>query len=152
MGFWTITLLTAANSSIAAIGLFLQIRSGQLNPGMAPFVGLGGYVSGSLCVNAGLAPWLSIPLGAVAGFCFGCLFAFITLRLHHWFFAITTVTFSVAAVSGVGYIDYFGGAGADQHSTAHKLGSDRGGLPAVLRDRLSPRPVEHRPADSRDGR
>lgn len=110
MVFWTVTLLTALISSIAAIGLFLQIRSGQLNPGMAPFVGVGGYVSGSLCVNEGISPWLSIPAGTLAGFCFGCVFALVTLRLHHWFFAITTVTLSVAAVSSVGFIDYFGGA------------------------------------------
>ncbi|MCO5064281.1 MAG: branched-chain amino acid ABC transporter permease [Rhizobiaceae bacterium] len=109
MDFWTTVFLSASIASIAAMGLFLQIRSGQLNPGMAPFVGVGGYVSGSLCVNLGLSPWLSIPLATIAGFCFGGAFAIITLRLHHWFFAVTTLTLSVAAVSIVGMIDFFGG-------------------------------------------
>jgi len=109
MAFWTTILLSAAIVSIASIGLFLHISSGQLNPGMAPFVGLGGYVSGALCVNSGLSAWLSMPIAVVAGFAFGSLFAFITLRLHHWFFAVTTLTLSVASVSGVGMIDYFGG-------------------------------------------
>jgi len=109
MAFWTTILLSAAIVSIASMGLFLQIRSGQLNPGMAPFVGVGGYVSGALCVNMGLSPWLSIPLAIAAGFVFGSLFAILTLRLHHWFFAVTTLTLSVAAVSGVGFIGYFGG-------------------------------------------
>ncbi|NPT38497.1 branched-chain amino acid ABC transporter permease [Paraburkholderia xenovorans] len=109
MAFWTTILLSAAIASIASIGLFLQINSGQLNPGMAPFVGLGGYVSGALCVNSGVSPWLSMPIAVVAGFVFGSLFACVTLRLHHWFFAITALTLSVASVSGVGMIDYFGG-------------------------------------------
>ena len=68
MEFWTTILLSASIVSIASLGLFLQIRSGQLNVGMAPFVGVGGYVSGALCVSAGLQPWLSIPAAALAGF------------------------------------------------------------------------------------
>lgn len=110
MSFWITILLSASVASIAAIGLFLQIRSGQLNVGMAPFVGIGGYVSGALGVHIGLAPVYSIPLAIMVGFLFGCLFSAATLRLHHWFFAVTTLTFSVAAVSWVGMLDVFGGA------------------------------------------
>jgi len=108
--FWTTILLSASIASIAAIGLFLQIRSGQLNVGMAVFVGIGGYVSGALGVRTGMSPALSIPIAVLAGFIFGALFSVITLRLHHWFFAVTTLTLSVAAVSAVGRIDIIGGA------------------------------------------
>ena len=110
MSFWITILLSASIASIAAIGLFLQIRSGQLNVGMAPFVGVGGYVSGALGVHLGMAPALSIPIAIVMGFLAGCAFSAVTLRLHHWFFAVTTLTLSIAAVSGVGMIDVFGGA------------------------------------------
>lgn len=110
MDFWITVLLSAAIAAIAAIGLFLQIRSGQMNVGMAVFVGVGGYVSGALGVHAGLPPALSIPIAVAAGFLFGALFSMITLRLHHWFFAVTTLTLSVAAVSGVGRIGIIGGA------------------------------------------
>lgn len=110
MDFWTTILLSAAITAIAAIGLFLQIRSGQMNVGMAVFVGVGGYVSGALGVRLGMSPLLSIPIAVIAGFVFGALFSLITLRLHHWFFAVTTLTLSVAAVSGVGRIDVLGGA------------------------------------------
>jgi len=110
MDFWITILLSAAIASIAAIGLFLQIRSGQLNVGMAVFVGIGGYVSGALGVRLGMPPLLSIPISVAAGFLFGALFSLITLRLHHWFFAVTTLTLSVAAVSAVGRIEVFGGA------------------------------------------
>lgn len=110
MDFWTTILLSAAITAIAAIGLFLQIRSGQMNVGMAVFVGVGGYVSGALGVRLGVSPLLSIPIAVAAGFVFGALFSLITLRLHHWFFAVTTLTLSVAAVSGVGRLEVLGGA------------------------------------------
>ncbi|HEX4892089.1 MAG TPA: branched-chain amino acid ABC transporter permease [Hyphomicrobiaceae bacterium] len=110
MEFWTTIFLSASIAAIAAIGLFLQIRSGQLNVGMAVFVGVGGYVSGALGVHLGLPPALAIPVAVAAGFLFGAVFSAVTLRLHHWFFAVTTLTLSVAAVSGVGRIGIIGGA------------------------------------------
>ena len=109
MDFWVTVLLSASIASIAALGLFLQIRSGQLNVGMAVFVGIGGYCSGALGVRFGMSPAFSIPLAILAGFAFGGVFSALTLRLHHWFFAVTTLTLSVAAVSAVGRIDFLGG-------------------------------------------
>jgi branched-chain amino acid transport system permease protein len=110
MAFWTTILLTAAINAIAALGLFLQIRSGQFNIGVAVFVGVGGYVSGALGARFGLPPAVTIPISLVAGFLFGALFSALTLRLHHWFFAVTTLALSSAAVSGISLIDFFGGA------------------------------------------
>lgn len=109
MDFWITILLSASIASIASLGLFLQIRSGQLNVGMAVFVGVGGYVSGALSVRLGMSPALSIPIAILAGLAFGAIFSALTLRLHHWFFAVTTLTLSVAAVSGVGKIAVIGG-------------------------------------------
>jgi branched-chain amino acid transport system permease protein len=107
--FWSTILVSASIASIAAIGLFLQIRSGQLNVGMAVFVGVGGFVSGALGVHYVLPPIASIPIAIVAGFIFGTIFSFVTLRLHHWFFAVTTLALSLAAVSAIGTIPFFGG-------------------------------------------
>lgn len=109
MGFWSTILLSASISAIAATGLFLQIRSGQLNVGMAVFVGVGGYVSGALSTTADLPLAITFPVAILTGFLVGCAFSAITLRLSHWFFSVTTLTLSVAAVSGVGMIDVFGG-------------------------------------------
>ena len=109
MGFWSTILLSACVSSIAATGLFLQIRGGQLNVGMAVFVGIGGYVSGALGTRAGFPPLASIPLAVAAGFVAGALFAALTLRLHHWFFAVTTLALSLAAVAAAGQIGFLGG-------------------------------------------
>jgi len=108
MAFWTTVLVSAAIASIAALGLFLQVRSGQLNVGMAVFVGIGGYASGALGVGWEMTPWLSIPLAVLIGAAFGAVFSAITLRLHHWFFAVTTLT--LAAVSAMGRIGALGGA------------------------------------------
>lgn len=107
--FWGTILISASIASIAAIGLFLQIRSGQLNVGMAVFVGVGGFVSGALGVQYGFQPLASIPIAVMAGFVFGAIFSFLTLRLHHWFFAVTTLALSLAAVSAIGTIPFFGG-------------------------------------------
>ena len=110
MEFWSTILLSATIASIAAMGLFLQIRNGQMNVGMAVFVGIGGYVSGLLSTKGALPPGLSIPHAVLAGFLAGALYAALTLRLHHWFFAVTTLSLTIAAVATVSQIGYVGGA------------------------------------------
>ena len=109
MEFWTTVLVSASIAAIAALGLFLHIRSGQLNVGMAVFVGVGGYASGGLGVGFGLSPWLTIPASMLLGAAAGAGFSAIVLRLHHWFFAVTTLTLAIAAVSAVGRIPGLGG-------------------------------------------
>jgi branched-chain amino acid transport system permease protein len=110
MQFWSTILLSATIASIAAMGLFLQIRNGQMNVGMAVFVGIGGYVSGLLSTRGGLSPAFSIPVAVFAGFLTGAFYAALTLRLHHWFFAVTTLSLTIAAVAAVSRIAYIGGA------------------------------------------
>lgn len=110
MEFWSTILLSATIAAIAAMGLFLQIRNGQMNVGMAVFSGIGGYVSGWLSTRGGLSPVLSIPVAVAAGFAAGALYAALTLRLHHWFFAVTTLSLTIASVAAVSQIDFIGGA------------------------------------------
>ena len=109
MAFWLDILVSAALHAIAAIGLFLQIRSGQLNVGMAVFIGIGGYGSGVLSLSYSLPPLVSIPIAVALGFVAGALFSALTLRLHHWFFAVTTLALSIAAQGSVGQIPLLGG-------------------------------------------
>lgn len=109
MEFWATVLVSACIAAIASIGLFLQIRSGQLNAGMAVFVGVGAYGAGVLALEAGLPPSLDIGCAVLLGAAVGAVFSAITLRLHHWFFAIATLTLSIAAVSAVGRLDIIGG-------------------------------------------
>jgi branched-chain amino acid transport system permease protein len=109
VAFWTTVLLSASIAAIAALGLFLQIRSGQLNVGMAVFVGVGGYTAGVLGTRYAAGAALTLPLAALLGGLLGAVFSALTLRLHHWFFAVTTLALSVAAVSGVGQLELLGG-------------------------------------------
>src|SRR5688500_3467186 len=76
---------------------------------MAAFAGVGGFCTGVLSTRVGLAPVLTIPLAAALGVLVGGVFSALTLRLHHWFFAVTTLGLSVAAVSGVGRFELLGG-------------------------------------------
>ena len=109
MAFWATVLVSASIAAIASIGLFLQIRSGQLNAGMAVFVGVGAYGSGALSTLAGLPPWLSLCCAVLLGAASGAVFSAVALRLHHWFFAIATLTLSIAAPSAIGRLDVIGG-------------------------------------------
>jgi branched-chain amino acid transport system permease protein len=110
MEFWSTILLSATIAAIAAMGLFLQIRNGQMNVGMAVFSGIGGYVSGWLSTQGGLSPVLSIPVAVAAGFAAGVLYAALTLRLHHWFFPVTTLSLTIASVAAVSQLGFLGGA------------------------------------------
>jgi branched-chain amino acid transport system permease protein len=110
MAFWITILLSSTIVAIVTLGLFLQIRSGQLNVGMAVFFGIGGYATSIFCLRFGWHPAPAILAAVVVGMIFGGVFSAITLNLHHWFFAVSTLTLSVAAVSGIGKIDYIGGA------------------------------------------
>ena len=109
MAFWTTVLVSASIAAIAALGLFLQLRTGQLNVGQAVFVGVGGYASGALAIHLGWPPWLSMPCAIGIGALFGAVFSAVTLRLHHWFFAVTTLTLAIAAVPAMGRVEFLGG-------------------------------------------
>ena len=109
MEYWGQILLASAIQMIAAIGMFLQIRSGQLNVGQAVFVGVGGYSSGLLAMDVGLPIPLAMALAIVFGFVFGAIFSALTLRLHHWFFAVTTLALSIAAHGSIGKVAFLGG-------------------------------------------
>ena len=109
MEFLSHIFLSGALYAISAIGLFLQIRSGQLNVGMAVFVGIGGYTTGILSMDFGISPVLTIPAGVLLAFVAGALFSALTLRLHHWFFAVTTLALSIAAQGSVGRVPFLGG-------------------------------------------
>ena len=49
-------------------------------------------------------------MAIVAGFLVGILYAALTLRLHHWFFAVTTLSLTIAAVAAVSQVEFVGGA------------------------------------------
>lgn len=104
------TLIPILIDVIAVLGLYLLANTGRLSVGHAAFFGVGAYTSAVLSTKLGMPPFISIGVGTVAAWLTGLLFAAIADRLTHWFFAITTLAFSVMMVGLVSSIDYLGGA------------------------------------------
>jgi branched-chain amino acid transport system permease protein len=67
--------------------------TGQVNFGHALFFGVGAYTSALLSHHAGLSPWLSVPLGAVAAMATGFLVGILCLRLRGSYLSLATLAF-----------------------------------------------------------
>jgi branched-chain amino acid transport system permease protein len=110
MYYYSDVLTVSAISAIAAIGLYIQIASGQINAGQAAFMGLGAYAAGIAAVryNAGFAE--SLVIGIVTGLVSAGVFAILIARLSHWFVAVITLAFGEAMSALLLNINAFGGA------------------------------------------
>lgn len=95
---------------IAVLGLYLLANTGRLSVGHAAFFGIGAYTSAVLSTKFGLPPYASIAAGAAAAGAVGLVFAAVADRLTHWFFAITTLAFSVMVIGLISGIDELGAA------------------------------------------
>jgi branched-chain amino acid transport system permease protein len=104
------TLVPILIDVIAVLGLYLLANTGRLSVGHAAFFGIGAYTSAVLSTRLGMHPFASIAVGAVVGGAAGLLFAAVADRLTHWFFAITTLAFSVMVIGLISGIDYLGAA------------------------------------------
>lgn len=109
-GYWSAVLTPVVIDAIAVLGLYVIANTGRLSIGQAAFFGLGGYASAILTVSIGLHPMLSIPLAGIVSGLIGAVFALVARRLSHWFFAITTLAFSVMAIGLVSNSGLLGGA------------------------------------------
>eukprot|EP01022_Parablepharisma_sp_SALTPOND_P003174 TRINITY_DN11264_c0_g1_i1.p1 TRINITY_DN11264_c0_g1~~TRINITY_DN11264_c0_g1_i1.p1 ORF type:complete len:351 (-),score=119.45 TRINITY_DN11264_c0_g1_i1:874-1926(-) len=67
--------------------------TGQVNLGHALFFGVAGYVAGLLNTHLSLSPWLTIPLGALAGVAVGLIAGIPALRLRGVYLGLVTLTF-----------------------------------------------------------
>ena len=66
---------------------------GELSLGHAVYLGVGGYVSTLLLVNAGLSPWIGMFAGAMVATLFGLVIGYPALRLKGPYFTLTTIAF-----------------------------------------------------------
>jgi len=107
---WAFTLVPILIDAIAVLGLYVLANTGRLSVGHAAFFGIGAYVSAVCSTKLALHPLLSIAVGTAAAGLAGFVFAVVADRLTHWFFAITTLAFSVMVIGLVSGIDYLGGA------------------------------------------
>jgi len=96
------TLVPILIDAIAVLGLYVLANTGRLSVGHASFFGIGAYVSAVCSTRLALHPLVSIAAGTVAAGLVGFVFAIVADRLTHWFFAVTTLAFSVRASDGSG--------------------------------------------------
>lgn len=65
--------------------------AGQLSIGHAAFLGIGGYVSTLLFMDAGLTPWVGMWVGGLVAALIGVIIGLPTFRLRGPYFALTTI-------------------------------------------------------------
>jgi branched-chain amino acid transport system permease protein len=88
--------LIVANA-IAAVGLNLLVGvAGQISLAHGAFMAIGGYTTAYLTLEAGLPPWLGVPLGGLVAAVVGFLLGLPALRLHGHFLALATLSFGAA--------------------------------------------------------
>lgn len=96
-------------ASLVAIGLVLLTGVGGMTSfGQAAFVGLGAYTTAALTVQAGVSPWLSLPVSlAVTGFG-ALLLGAVTVRLSGHFLPLGTIAWGVALFYLFGNLSWLG--------------------------------------------
>ena len=96
-------LVLASIFALFAASWDLLFFSGQLNLGHGAFFGASAYTSAILSSKFGLAVWLTVPMGALAGVIIGLVVAIPSLRLRGPYLAIVTLAVPVI-LQGVVYL------------------------------------------------
>lgn len=73
--------------------------SGQISMGHAAFMSIGAYGSAILSREAGLSPWLTMPLGAMAAMAVAVLVGFPFARLRSIYFSMVSLFFGMGVLS-----------------------------------------------------
>ena len=109
-GYWLQVAQLVGINSLAAVGMYLTLLTGQLSVAHGALMGVGAYVAGLLTVRVGLPYLLALGAGSVAAALAGAVVAWVTLRLKGIYFAIGTLAFGEALVVFLLNTDYVGGA------------------------------------------
>jgi branched-chain amino acid transport system permease protein len=109
VNLWAFILTPILIDAIAVLGLYIIASSGRLSIGHATYLGIGGYTAAVLS-RAGYPPVAAAIAGTIVATVVGLAFAIATDRLAHWFFAITTLAFSVMLLGIVANSETLGGA------------------------------------------
>ncbi len=127
--YWQRVLCIAGIYALLALGFdFLAEYVGLVCLGGAMFIGLGGYISGSLNAYFQLQPWLTIPIATVGGAVIATLVLAPCLRLRGIYFAIISFMFPLFAryiiiatgilgsTEGISALDTFPNMRAEQYT------------------------------------
>ena len=97
--YWQRVICAAGIYALLALGFdFLAEYVGLVCLGGAMFIGLGGYISGSLNAYYHLQPWATIPIATLGGAVISTLVLTPCLRLRDIYFAIISFMFPLFAV------------------------------------------------------
>jgi branched-chain amino acid transport system permease protein len=88
-----VLILASIFAIFAASWDLLSGFTGQINFGHALFFGVAAYTAALLNLNLGLAPWATIPIGAVAAVVAGLVVGIPCLRLRGTYLAFATLAF-----------------------------------------------------------
>lgn len=88
-----VLIIAAIFAILAASWDLLSGFTGQINFGHALFFGVAAYTAALLNLNFGLAPWATIPIGAVAAVLAGLVIGIPCLRLRGTYLAFATLAF-----------------------------------------------------------
>lgn len=88
-----VLILAAVFAIFASSWDLLSGFTGQINFGHALFFGVAAYTAALLNMNLGLAPWATIPLGAIAAVVAGLVVGIPCLRLRGTYLAFATLAF-----------------------------------------------------------
>ncbi|OGN99591.1 MAG: ABC transporter permease [Chloroflexi bacterium RBG_13_52_14] len=88
-----VLIIAAIFAIFAASWDLLSGFTGQINFGHALFFGVAAYTAALLNLNLGLAPWATIPIGAIAAVLAGLVVGIPCLRLRGTYLAFATLAF-----------------------------------------------------------
>ena len=107
--FWITQLNYIGIATLAVLGLVLLTGIGGLTSfGQAAFVGVGAYTSAYLTVNAGLSPWLTLPIGLALTLASALVLGWITLRMSGHYLPLATLGWGLALYYLMGNVDALG--------------------------------------------
>ncbi len=107
--FWIAQLNYIGIASLVVLGLVLLTGIGGLTSfGQAAFVGIGAYTSAYLSVNAGLSPWLTLPIGLALTATCALVLGWITLRMSGHYLPLATLAWGLSLYYTMGNLDALG--------------------------------------------
>ncbi len=115
-------IIFAGIDALAAIGLVLLMRVGQISLGHASFVGIGAYTSAILARDLHWSPWFAIVAGVIGAAVAAVPIGLVTLRLKERYLPLATLAWGMAVyVLFVAAAPITGGASGLDHIPPLKM-------------------------------
>jgi branched-chain amino acid transport system permease protein len=98
--------------SLVALGVVLLTGvAGQISFGQAAFVGVGAYTTAVLTTQAGLSPWMTLPIALVVAGLVAWFIGLITLRMSGHYLPLGTIAWGISLYYLFGTVPWLGGFG-----------------------------------------